>query len=97
MSSTHTNTHTHRSKRGVVVVGRLAPNDVEDVSNFLDELRWPVVHADVRSGIRDVDVVVRRPNAVLEALRELKPDCVLQLGAAPAFAPATRAWLDAAF
>jgi pimeloyl-ACP methyl ester carboxylesterase/L-alanine-DL-glutamate epimerase-like enolase superfamily enzyme len=51
----------------------------------------------VRSGIRDVDVVVRRPNAVLEALRELKPDCVLQLGAAPAFAPATRAWLDGAF
>ena len=38
-----------------------------------------------------------RPNAVLEALKELRPDCVLQLGAAPAFAPATRAWLDAAF
>merc|ERR1719502_2583456 len=86
-----------QSKRGVVVVGRLAPKDVEDVSNFLDELRWPVIHADVRSGIRDVDVVVRRPNAVLEALKELRPDCVLQLGAAPAFAPATRAWLDAAF
>ena len=86
-----------QSKRGVVVVGRLAPNDVEDVAAFLDELRWPVVHADVRSGIRDVDVVVRRPNAVLEALKELRPDCVLQLGAAPAFAPATRAWLDAAF
>ena len=86
-----------QSKRGVVVVGRLAPNDVEDVAAFLDELHWPVIHADVRSGLRDVDVVVRRPNAVLEALKELKPDCVLQLGAAPAFAPATRAWLDAAF
>jgi 2-succinyl-5-enolpyruvyl-6-hydroxy-3-cyclohexene-1-carboxylate synthase/pimeloyl-ACP methyl ester carboxylesterase/L-alanine-DL-glutamate epimerase-like enolase superfamily enzyme len=86
-----------QSKRGVVVVGRLAPNDITEVAAFLDELHWPVIHADVRSGIRDVDVVVRRPNAVLEALRELRPDCVLQLGAAPAFAPATRAWLDDAF
>ena len=86
-TSCSTHTHTHITHRGVVVVERLAPNDVEDVAAFLDELHWPVIHADVRSGLRDVDVVVRRPNAVLEALKELRPDCVLQLGAAPAFAP----------
>jgi len=89
-----------RARRGAVVLGRLAPDDVPDVVAFLEDLNWPVIHADVRSGARaslEESVAVRRPNAVLAALPDLRPDCILQLGASPALAPATRAWLDRAF
>merc|ERR1711965_799148 len=84
-----------RATRGVVVLGRVDGDARGDVARLIRDLRWPVVHADVQSGLRGaaqrLNLLVARPNAVLGVITQ-RPDVVLQIGSSPVSGGAGKAW-----
>ncbi len=70
-----------KAERGVIVAGAFSTTrSLKSIYAVAEHLHWPIL-PDILSGLRsDHNMVIRYYDAIVKALPDFKPDCILHLG-----------------